>query len=68
MIDPRESFEKRWRKITDSPDGETVLTNLLELYSLRTSHVPGDPYETAFREGQRDVVNYLLTLVQKKGS
>ena len=68
MNDPRENFEKSWRKITDSPDGETVLTTLLELYSLRTSHVPGDPYETAFREGQRDVINYLLALVQNKGN
>ena len=48
----------------DSPDGEVILRNLMEMYSLRTSHVRGDPYETAFREGQRDVVNFLLTLVR----
>jgi len=50
----------------DSPDGEVILRNLLEMYSLRTSHVRGDPYETAFREGQRDVVNFLLTLVREQ--
>ena len=64
--DPRVDFELAWRKIADSQDGEKVLKALLEIYGLRTSHVPGAPYETAFREGQRDVVNYLLTLVQKK--
>ena len=65
MSDPRKNFEKSWKKISDSPDGETVLQGLLEMYSLRTSHVPGDPYETAFREGQREVVTYLLSLVRE---
>lgn len=65
MNDPRKTFEETWNKLMDSPDGEAVLTNLLEMYALRTSHVAGDPYETAFREGQRDVVNYLLTLVRE---
>ncbi len=59
------TFEHTWKKMMDSPDGEVILRNLLEMYSLRTSHVRGDPYETAFREGQRDVVNFLLTLVRE---
>ena len=59
------TFEDTWKKLMDSPDGEVILRNLLEMYSLRTSHVRGDPYETAFREGQRDVVNFLLTLVRE---
>ena len=65
MSDPREDFEKSWQKIVDSPNGETVLKGLLENFVMRTSHVPGDPYETAFREGQREVVTYLLSLVRK---
>ena len=65
MNDPREDFEKSWQKITDTPDGETVLKGLLENFVMRSSHVPGDPYETAFREGQREVVTYLLSLVRK---
>tara|TARA_Y100000588_G_scaffold22408_1_gene22655 strand:- start:307 stop:510 length:204 start_codon:yes stop_codon:yes gene_type:complete len=60
------TFEDTWKKLMDSPDGEVILRNLLEMYSLRTSHVRGDPYETAFREGQRDVVNFLLTLVREQ--
>lgn len=67
MID-QEEFEKKWLKLMDSPDGEVVMTALLEIYSLRRSHVPGDPYQTAFHEGQRDVVNFLINLVRfKKG-
>jgi len=65
MKDPK-ALERSWLKIIDNPEGEEVLQNLLEIYGLRTSHVPGDPYETAFREGQRDVVTYLLTLAQQK--
>ena len=70
MVDPTEvvkKFEKSWLKMCDSEDGLTVITGLIEMYSLRTSHVPGDPYDTAFRDGQRDVANYLITLVQQKG-
>jgi len=65
MSDPRVDFEKAWQKIVDSPDGEDVLNGLMEMYGLRTSHVPGDSHETAFREGQREVVTYLLSLVRK---
>lgn len=65
MNDPK-ALERNWKKVIDNPEGEEVLQNLLEIYGLRTSHVPGDPYETAFREGQRDVVTYLLTLAQQK--
>ena len=67
MID-QEEFEKKWLKLMDSPDGEIVMTALLEIYSLRRSHVPGDPYETAFNEGQRDVVNFLINLVRLRGN
>ena len=65
MSDPREDFEKSWRRMINTVDGETVLKGLTEAYVLRTSHVPGDPYETAFREGQREVVTYLLSLVRE---
>jgi hypothetical protein len=36
--------------------GRNVLTDLCAQYEQRSSFVPGDPYATAFREGQRDVV------------
>ena len=65
---PQDQFQKKWQKLMDSPDGEIILTALLEIYSLRTSHIPGDPYQTAFNEGQRDVVNFLLNLVRLKGN
>ena len=36
--------------------GRNVLADLCAQYEQRSSFVPGDPYATAFREGQRDVV------------
>jgi hypothetical protein len=45
-------------------DGAAVLDELTSKYMLRQSHTPGDPYETAFREGQRAVV---FELMQKAG-
>jgi hypothetical protein len=62
---PVDTLEKKWRKIIDSPDGELVMEALFELYVLRTSHTPGDPYQTAFHEGQRDAINFLINLARK---
>jgi hypothetical protein len=64
MINQKD-FINKWRKIMDSPDGELVMAALFEQYILRTSHTPGDPYQTAFNEGQRDVVNFLINLVRE---
>lgn len=36
--------------------GVNVLRDLRAQYMQRSSFVPGDPHATAFREGQRDVV------------
>lgn len=36
--------------------GRNVLDDLRAQYCHRSSFVSGDPYATAFREGQRDVV------------
>lgn len=46
----------------DSPDGERILDGITTMYMMRSSHVAGDPYETAFREGERSVAMYLIQL------
>jgi hypothetical protein len=61
LIDPKD-FEVLWKKLMDSPDGERVLDGITTMYMMRSSHVAGDPYETAFREGERSVAMYLLQL------
>ena len=42
------------------PDADEALKLLCEEFADRTSFVPGDPYSTAFKEGQRNVVLFLL--------
>lgn len=44
--------------------GGRVLDDLRKMFGNRQSHVPGDPYETAFRDGQRSVYLYLLTKIE----
>lgn len=41
-------------------DGQAILDELSRLFYDRSSYVKGDPYDTAFREGQRAVVSYLI--------
>lgn len=43
------------------PRAAQVLGDLANNYRIgATTHVPGDPTESAFREGQRSVVIYIL--------
>ena len=43
-----------------TPPGEKVLLELTSLYYDRLSYTRGDTHETAFREGQRSVVEFIL--------
>ncbi len=45
------------------PSGEEALKHLRRLFYDRGSFVKGDPYHTAFKEGQRDVVGYIIECV-----
>lgn len=41
--------------------GQDVLKDLIKsTFFLNTTHVPGDPYTTAFNEGQRALVSRIL--------
>lgn len=43
------------------PMGEQVLAHLRVIcFANKSSHVPGDPYTTAFYEGRRDVWNQII--------
>lgn len=47
-------------------NGEKTLDILKELFYDRPSYVQGDAYHTAFREGQRDVVGYIVQAIDTK--
>lgn len=40
--------------------GEHILTELSSLFYDRPSYTKGDTHETAFKEGQRNVVEFIL--------
>ncbi len=51
--------------VFDSPDGKIILTDMLDKYYKYTSFVQGEPETTAFKEGQRSVVIYLLSRIER---
>jgi|TARA_R110002167_G_scaffold86444_2_gene233995 hypothetical protein len=47
--------------------GERVLSDLFDNFHMaRSTHVNGDSHETAYREGQRNVVLHILHLLGKR--
>lgn len=52
--------EKAVRLMCSGPNGEEGLKVLRELFFDVKSYTRSDPYHTAFKEGQRDVVGYLI--------
>jgi microsomal dipeptidase-like Zn-dependent dipeptidase len=55
-----------YKKVFSSPDGERVLEHLCRVgFVFDTSHVSGDPYETAHREGQRRLVLSILRFLER---
>ncbi len=54
-----------YKNVFRSPDGSTVLTDFIDKFYKHTSHTPGDPYTTAYKEGQRAVVIYILSRIEK---
>ncbi len=52
---------KRWLL---SPDGKKNVAVLEREFSDRTSHVRGDPYTSAFNEGQRSVILFMKDIME----
>lgn len=47
--------------------GQRVIADLMSKFNIgRSSHTPGDPYETAFREGERHVVMNIIYMLGKR--
>lgn len=52
---------KDYRQTFSGDSGERVLRDLMQFGMFSTVHVPGDPHSTAFGEGQRNMVLYIIT-------
>ncbi len=62
---PKE-LKATYKSVFESDDGKQVLEDMEKRFGLwRTSYVP-DSNETAFREGQRDVVLFIHATLKEK--
>mgnify|MGYP003111251109 CR=1 FL=1 len=69
MAKPRsmQKLNEHYKAVFDTKDGEIVLNHLCKIgFVFDTTHVPGDAYETAHREGMRRVVISILKFLEKK--
>lgn len=60
-----EKQEKAVRLMCSGPNGEAGLKVLRELFFDIKSYTRSDPYHTAFKEGQRDVVGFMIECAEE---
>ena len=53
-------------EVFTTPGGDKVLLELTRLYYDRPSYTKGDQFETAYKEGQRSVVEFILRKMAEK--
>jgi hypothetical protein len=54
-----------YRTLLNTKDGQIVMKDLQARYHIHGSTFSIDPNETAYREGQRTVVLFLLSMLQE---
>ena len=52
------------RLLLNTSEGQRVLEDLQARYGFYTPTFSADPYESAYREGQRSVVLFLMSLLR----
>lgn len=56
-----------YEEVFSTEVGERVLSDLFDNFHMaRSTHVNGDSHETAYREGQRNVVLHILHLLGRR--
>ena len=60
-----EDLRAAYKTLLNSKDGQIVMKDLQARYHIHGSTFSIDPNETAYREGQRTVVLFLLSMLQE---
>lgn len=60
-----EDLRLAYKTILNTKDGQIILEDLQARYHINGSTFSQDPNETAYREGQRTVVLFLLSMLQE---
>ena len=62
-----EQLKKDYKIIFGGDEGQRALDDLkIRFHEYQTTHQKGDPYETAFLEGQRSVLNFIKAMINSK--
>ena len=62
-----EQLKADYKIIFGGDEGQRALNDLkLRFHEFTTTHQKGDPYETAFLEGQRSVLNFIKAMINSK--
>lgn len=56
---------KTYQRVFKSSDGETILEDLEKRCNVNNTSFSENPHETSFREGQRQVVLFIKSIVNK---
>ena len=55
-----------YKFILESNDGEAIMEDMELRFHMRTPVFSNDPYETAFRDGQRSVVLFMQNMLKDR--
>ena len=62
-----DDLQRIYRAVFTTDDGAKVLDDLKKRFGLYNStHVPGDPHESAFYEGQRNAMLIILRMLEER--
>ena len=59
-----DSLKNAWQAALAGEYGDTIIRDL-KYYASRQVHTPGDPYTTAFNDGQRVMAANILQMVEE---
>ena len=59
MFSRRRETLHAYRALLNSPHAKLVLADLARFAGVNATNFRGDPHETAFREGRRDLFHYM---------
>ena len=64
-IDKASRVNTAYKRVFSSEEGQTVLHDLMVSARIisGSSYVPGDPHQTSFNEGRREIVNRIIETV-----
>jgi len=60
-----EDLKLSYRRVFNTDDGEVVLRDLKSRFGFEATTFSGDPYETAFNEGQRAAVLLIVRMLSE---